>query len=271
MAELFNHFFDALFPGNDELDDDHEHFPPDTDEIQTLEARIREEIGHASEEHDPVQITQVPTVFTWTHGGRRVYLISSVDGWEERHRMHRSQNDFTQILELPAGRTVQYRFEVDGRLLVDHDQRHVRSVVDGGYVNEIFVEAPSANESFLEQLEEHGTYSQEMPHPDDYVREPPHAPPHLGQILLNNQPSRKEASPVMLPPPSHVLINHVYVAERKLKDVIVLGITQRFKEKTFTTVYYKHINSLPKRNAPNYEIPKFYKKKTALTIKFLRG
>ena len=47
-----------------------------------------------------------------------------------------------------------------------------------------------------------------------------------------------------LPNPSHVVLNHVYVAERKSSDVVVLGITQRFQQKTFTTVYYKHVDSI---------------------------
>jgi len=181
---------------------------------------------------------QIPTVFNWAHGGRKVYLVTSLDDWETKHRMNKSQSDFSKILSLPTGRKVQYRFEVDGRLLCDPEQKHVRGS-DGGYVNEIFVESTS-HESFITQNISTGKFTQSMPDPDEYVREPPHAPAHLGHIILNTLPP-KGSNPLRLPPPSHVVLGHIFLAERKDRDVVVLGMTQRFQSKTFTTVYYKHV------------------------------
>jgi len=181
---------------------------------------------------------QIPTVFNWAHGGRKVYLVTSLDDWESKHKMNKSQSDFSKILSLPTGRKIQYRFEVDGRLLCDPEQKHVRGS-DGGYVNEIFVESTS-HESFITQNISTGKFTQSMPDPDEYVREPPHAPAHLGHIILNTLPP-KGSNPLRLPPPSHVVLGHIFLAERKDRDVVVLGMTQRFQSKTFTTVYYKHV------------------------------
>lgn len=202
---------------------------------------------------------QIPTVFNWAHGGRRVYLVTSLDDWETKHKMNKSQSDFSRVLSLPTGRKIQYRFEVDGRLLCDPEQKHVRGA-DGGYVNEIMVESTS-HESFIPQTISTGKFTQSMPDPDEYVREPPHAPAHLGHIILNTLPP-KGSNPLRLPSPSHVVLGHIFLAERKDRDVVVLGMTQRFQSKSFTTVYYKHVEkpeavpppevSAPKRQKPNW-------------------
>lgn len=66
-------------------------------------------------------------------------------------------------------------------------------------------------------------------------------PPHFGQILLNTD--IKQVDPYLLPVPQHVTVNHLYVYQEgrsKVKsDVVVLGVTQRYKSKFVTTVYYK--------------------------------
>lgn len=189
---------------------------------------------------------QIPTVFNWAHGGRHVYLVTSLDDWQTKHKMSRSQTDFSKILNLPTNRKIQYRFEVDGRLLCDPEQKHVRGS-DGGYVNEIFVESTS-HESFINNDSSTGKFTQSMPDPDEYVREPPHAPAHLGHIILNTLPP-KGSNPLRLPSPSHVILGHIFLAERKSPDVVVLGMTQRFQSKSFTTVYYKHVDK-PEADPP---------------------
>ena len=46
-----------------------------------------------------------------------------------------------------------------------------------------------------------------------------------------------------LPKPMHVTINHLCVANRRREEVVCLGITEKFREKYFTTVFYKPIQS----------------------------
>lgn len=69
-------------------------------------------------------------------------------------------------------------------------------------------------------------------------------PPHLNTILLNSDAG---ADPYVLPAPSHVTLNHLYVYGNEASDdVVVTGMTQRFRTKAFaniapkfvTTVYY---------------------------------
>lgn len=205
---------------------------------QRVEEILGSDLGHNEMGPDEAKL-QIPTVFHWAHGGRRVYLVTSLDDWETKHKMNKSHQDFSKILSLPTGRKIQYRFEVDGRLLCDPEQKHVRGS-DGGYVNEIFVESTS-HESFITQNISSGKFTQSIPDPDEYVREPPHAPAHLGHIILNTLPP-KGSNPLRLPAPSHVVLGHIFLAERKDRDVVVLGMTQRFQSKSFTTVYYKHVD-----------------------------
>jgi len=74
-----------------------------------------------------------------------------------------------------------------------------------------------------------------MPDLDDYTKEPPPLPPHLRHIILNKPPQLQDTA--ALPVPQHVALNHLYCTAIK-DNMMVLGITQRFKTKFVTTVYY---------------------------------
>ncbi|CAM9786827.1 unnamed protein product, partial [Chrysoparadoxa australica] len=67
------------------------------------------------------------------------------------------------------------------------------------------------------------------------IHEPPPLPPHLRRIILNKNPPVSD--PSALPVPQHVALNHLYCTA--IKDgMMVLGMTQRYKHKFVTTVYY---------------------------------
>jgi 5'-AMP-activated protein kinase, regulatory beta subunit len=78
-------------------------------------------------------------------------------------------------------------------------------------------------------------YSNTMPDMDDYTKEPPPLPPHLRHIILNKPPQLQDTA--ALPVPQHVALNHLYCTAIK-DNMMVLGITQRYKTKFVTTVYY---------------------------------
>jgi len=78
-------------------------------------------------------------------------------------------------------------------------------------------------------------FSNTMPDVDDYTKEPPPLPPHLRHIILNKPPQLQDTA--ALPVPQHVALNHLYCTAIK-DNMMVLGITQRFKTKFVTTVYY---------------------------------
>jgi 5'-AMP-activated protein kinase regulatory beta subunit len=83
-------------------------------------------------------------------------------------------------------------------------------------------------------------FSHNMPDLDDYTKEPPPLPPHLRHIILNKPPQLQDTA--ALPVPQHVALNHLYCTA--IKDAtMVLGITQRFKTKFVTTVYYSPCSS----------------------------
>lgn len=79
------------------------------------------------------------------------------------------------------------------------------------------------------------TFGHAMPDLDDYTKEPPPLPPHLRHIILNKPPQLQDTA--ALPVPQHVALNHLYCTAIK-DNMMVLGITQRFKTKFVTTVYY---------------------------------
>lgn len=78
-------------------------------------------------------------------------------------------------------------------------------------------------------------FSHNMPDLDDYTKEPPPLPPHLRHIILNKPPQLQDTA--ALPVPQHVALNHLYCTAIK-DNMMVLGITQRYKTKFVTTVYY---------------------------------
>lgn len=64
---------------------------------------------------------------------------------------------------------------------------------------------------------------------------PPALPPHLRHIILNK--ASPTIDPQALPVPQYVSLNHLYCTA--IKDgLMVLGATQRYKEKFFTVVFY---------------------------------
>ena len=83
-------------------------------------------------------------------------------------------------------------------------------------------------------------FSHHLPDLDEYTKEPPPLPPHLRHIILNKPPQLQDTA--ALPVPQHVALNHLYCTAIR-DNMMVLGITQRFKTKFVTTVYYSPCSS----------------------------
>jgi len=194
----------------------------------------------------------VPVDFVWRYGGKSVFLITSLDGFGKKHRMTESHGLFMKVMDLPVGRKVLYRYVVDGQLICDREKKHVRNPDDGGNANEIVAvdetrggscqfTAPSGMYSWSDSK-----FTSKIPNQNEFLKNPPDAPPHLGEIPLNRIP-QLISDPLKKPRKaqhSHVHLGHIYIAERDVSEVVVLGITQRFRDKTYTTVYYKHEDSI---------------------------
>ena len=211
----------------------------------------------------------VPTVFRWEHGGRNVYITGTFNGWTRQIPMHRSGNDFTYIHNLKRGKHA-FKFIVDDEWRFAPDQPTVADI-EGRINNFIDVtdfKAYTGDKEF--ENERHAdhcavfhaqqsyagddstggdstgdkkgradpdgeVYGHSMPDLDEYTKEPPPLPPHLRHIILNKPPQLQDTA--ALPVPQHVALNHLYCTAIK-DNMMVLGITQRYKTKSCTTVYY---------------------------------
>lgn len=225
----------------------------------------------------------VPTVFRWEHGGREVYITGTFNGWTRQIPMHRSGNDFTYIHNLKRGKHA-YKFIVDDEWRFAPDQPTVADV-DGRINNFIDVtefKPYTGDKSFeteknaayycrpyskdetngqngmvmndddvmtdgmqnVSQLQDPDgeIFTHNMPDLDDYTKDPPPLPPHLRHIILNKPPQLQDTA--ALPVPQHVALNHLYCTAIR-DNMMVLGITQRFRTKFVTTVYYSPELSRP--------------------------
>jgi len=195
----------------------------------------------------------VPTVFRWEHGGRQVYITGTFNGWSRQIPMHRSGNDFTYIHNLKRGKHA-FKFIVDDEWRFAPDQPTVADI-EGRINNFIDVsdfKAYTGDKNFEDRVESCGLpvlgegadtkftseeegFSNNMPDLDEYTKEPPPLPPHLRHIILNKPPQLSDTA--ALPVPQHVALNHLYCTAIK-DNMMVLGVTQRYKTKFVTTVYY---------------------------------
>lgn len=207
----------------------------------------------------------VPTVFRWEHGGRQVYITGTFNNWSRQIPMHRSGNDFTYIHNLKRGKHAfkfivddEWRFAPDQPTVADIEGR-INNFIDvtdfDPYTGDKDFEKEKAAAEYgctLEQQEgetdevqaggssgkadrDGEIFSHNMPDLDDYTKEPPPLPPHLRHIILNKPPQLQDTA--ALPVPQHVALNHLYCTAIK-DNMMVLGITQRYKTKFVTTVYY---------------------------------
>lgn len=182
----------------------------------------------------------IPTVFKWDHGGKNVYVTGTFNNWERQIPMHKSGNEFSYVHNVARGKHA-YKFIVDDEWRYSPDQPTIADV-EGRINNFIDVSEFSAyigDDHFFEKSKDQkvaeSEYQQYFPDIDEYTKEPPALPPHLRHIILNKQ--SPTVDPLALPVPQHVSLNHLYCTA--IKDgLMVLGSTQRYKEKFCTVVVY---------------------------------
>jgi len=203
------------------------------------------------------QIETVPTAFRWTHGGERVFVTGSFNNWQGKITMPRSEDgkEFVLVIDIPPG-VHQYKYIVDEAWRLDPDQP---TCINQGVVNNVIeVKRPVFEDNRAEwgnalvesddELDENKqkiSYGQRQPSAEDYVKDPLKVPPQFGQILLNSP--QVSVDPLVLPiPQSHVTLNHLYVYGGANTDanVLVTGITQRFKLKAFASLHPKFVTTV---------------------------
>jgi len=209
-----------------------------------------------------------PVIFHWSHGGKEVYVAYSGDNWGQKYRMQRSHGDFSLIMEIEPG-VYHYKFIVDNQWRCAPDQKYVRDA-NGAYSNVLDVRSHSYQQVIEEQKKKRQRerekdkyqYTQTLPGSDHYVQDPPICPVHLHKVILNNgdegdgsdvdvdgtkrrkaRGKKRNANTMELPKPLRVSLNHLYVSDKREEEVVTLGMTERYKDKFFTTVYYTPIES----------------------------
>ncbi|XP_076316116.1 5'-AMP-activated protein kinase subunit beta-1-like [Tachypleus tridentatus] len=219
-----------------------------SEDVEDFHTFSKEPVSSTSSNTIPISVnrneTTLPTVFKWDGGGKEVYISGSFNGWEPV-KMINSYGDHMLILKLEEGEH-QYKYLVDGQW--HHDP--MEPVCDNGMgsVNNV-IRVRKEDFQVFEALEMDSTsasgalsedYSQEIPERGFQVKKnPPLLPPHLLQIILNQEVSIS-CDPTLLPEPNHVMLNHLYALS--IKDgVLVLSASHRYKKKTVTTVFYKPV------------------------------
>ncbi|MED6183393.1 SNF1- protein kinase regulatory subunit beta-2 [Stylosanthes scabra] len=188
----------------------------------------------------------IPTMITWSYGGKEVAVEGSWDGWKSRIRLQRSGKDFTIMKVLPSG-VYQYRFIVDGQWRYTPDSPWTQEDAGNAYnildLQDFVPEDIESISSFESPQSPDSSYNNLQLSSEDYAKEPPLVPPHLQMTLLNVPVTSMETQPPMSRP-QHGVLNHLYMQKRKsTPSVVALGSTHRFLAKYVTVVLYKSLQS----------------------------
>lgn len=186
----------------------------------------------------------IPTMITWSYGGKEVFVEGSWDNWKTRIPLQRSGKDFTIMKVLPSG-VYQYRFIVDGQWRYAPDLPWAQDDAGNAYntldLQDYVPEDLESISSFEPPQSPDSTYTNLQLRAEDFAKEPPLVPPHL-QMTLLNMPSGAMEIPPPLSRPQHVILNHLYMQKGKSgPSVVALGSTDRFLAKYVTVVLYKSL------------------------------
>ena len=219
----------------------------------SLVSSLTDETTHVQESNS------INFTFKWVYGGNEVFVIGSFNNWKERLRMDKRQNEFILEKELEKGTVCEYKFIVDNDWRFAHDQLTKKD--QHGNINN-WIDTANIPET-QKTVEEHklaDMYSQDLCS-DLTSIEPDPLPAHLHHVLANHSNDydyrNKDTVPYgstitqtnaqlagedalsfeELPMPSHVILNHMGL---RVKDrVLGLTISQRYRDKIFTVIYYK--------------------------------
>ncbi|XP_015879914.2 SNF1-related protein kinase regulatory subunit beta-2 [Ziziphus jujuba] len=186
----------------------------------------------------------IPTMLTWSHGGKEVAVEGSWDNWKTRMPLQRSGKDFTIMKVLPSG-VYQYRFIVDGQWryapdlpMAQDDAGNPYNILD---LKDYVPEDIGSISSFEPPQSPDSSYDSMQLGSEDFAKEPPLVPPHL-QMTLLSVPAPYMEIPLPLSRPQHVVLNHLYMQKWKSgPSVVALGSTHRFLAKYVSVVLYKSL------------------------------
>lgn len=186
---------------------------------------------------------QVPVQVIWNGGGKTVFVTGTFNGWKERIKLEKSDQEFSTIVQMAVG-TQHLKFIVDDEWKCSQDLP-IASDKDGNLINFLIISFKGDVGDGLDDLSESlndlgikeslsssppGEYSMEIP--SIYTRdtvpltteEPLPLPIYLETVLLNNKLEPKD--PTTLQTPSHVALNHLYTCSIR-DNMLSIACTSR--------------------------------------------
>ncbi|XP_020572920.1 SNF1-related protein kinase regulatory subunit beta-2-like [Phalaenopsis equestris] len=198
---------------------------------------------HNFPQYDDIIYEQgIPTMITWSYGGKEVAVEGSWDNWNTKKVLQKSGKDFTIMKVLPSG-VYRYRFSVDGEsryspdMPLEHDEfGNAFNILD---LQDSVPDEIGSVAGFEPPLSPESTYNNWPLDSEDLAKEPPSVPPQLGCTLLNSTFSDENS---MLSRPQHVVLNHLFIHKGRIgESAIALSATHRFRAKYVTMVFYKSL------------------------------
>ncbi|TVU19913.1 hypothetical protein EJB05_36095 [Eragrostis curvula] len=181
----------------------------------------------------------IPTLITWSLGGKEVLLEGSWDNWTSRRALERSGKDHTILLVLPSG-VYHYRIIVDGELRYVPELPHVTDerglVANLLDVHDYVPESLDSVAEFEAPPSPEYSYDLQYPGDEEFAKEPPTLPPQLLMSVLGDTDKPNEQAPK----PQHVVLNHLFIEKGwGSQSLLALGVTHRFESKYVSFVLYK--------------------------------
>lgn len=194
----------------------------------------------------------VPTLIRYEGSAERVFVTGTFTGWQRMYPLDKDPDDtWTAVLDLPKG-THKLMFVVDDEMKCS-SQLPMATDSIGNFVNYLDVtEEKESGDSKYEQYdfdeeftEPEKEYCSEIPYiitaPSEEIAHydiepPPVLPPQLDSSILNELSFTKEDTSV-LPPPNHVVINHLATSSIK-HNILSVSTTVRYSKKFVTQMFY---------------------------------
>ena len=169
----------------------------------------------AAEQSDEEDV--VPVVFTWSHGGQKVFLAGSFNEWQSLIPLVRSGADFSCVQDIPRG-AHQYKFIVDDLWRFSQDQPvtqdnegNVNNIIDIRNYHKYKAYIPDDREVYQALR-----YGQSIPDPSEFSTDAPSLPmlmSKIGMVAIDpNYAPHDEPPPTRKYPhvPMHIMANHLF-------------------------------------------------------------
>lgn len=192
-----------------------------------------------------------PITIRWNHGGDNVYFAYDGDGWSNKYKMLRSEQEFVLIIDLSPG-IYRYKFIVNNQWKFNHKDKWMKDM-NGNPYNILYVDSYQTQQIRLKErenilkkkLKQKYCFSQNIPNYQTYHKDPPKCPLHLYAKEWNDSDDDDHSHKSHQSHQSNVRLNHLYLLnDKRNKGVLVMRMTEKFKGKYVDTIFYKSTESI---------------------------